>query len=420
MNNPAPNPAHSPHASGRLSSGARAAVAIVVLIGAAGWYWRPLANSAAPISNVRPSAVSKSGLHLTAEQLSTVRIETVGDEAFAPETTTEGKISVDEERVTPVFSQFAGRVTKIFGKPGQTVEQGAPLFNLEAVDVVQSENDLMTALSNLNKVRSQLRLAQNVEKRLHDLAAANAIATRDYQQAQNDLTAVQNDVRAAEIGLEAVRNRLRIIGKNNAEIASFEQTGKISAETTVFSPIAGMIIQRKVGPGQFLSTGAPDPAFTLGDLSRVWLVASVREADAGYVFVGQKLEFRVVAYPERIFTGEIALIGSSIDPSSRRIPVRANIDNSEGLLRPEMFTSVRLIGKSEGKSASVPREALIYEGDKTRVWVMGGDDKLELRAVQPGLVSGSRIQIVSGLKSGERIVTRGALFIDRAATLGGS
>jgi cobalt-zinc-cadmium efflux system membrane fusion protein len=420
MNSPGPSQADASRAAGRLSSGAKAAVLVVVLIGAAGWYWRPLANSAAPIVNVRPPAVSKSGLSLTPEQLSTIRIETVSEESFAPETTTEGKISVDEERVTPVFSQFAGRVTKIFGKPGQNVEQGAPLFNLEAVDVVQSENDLMAAISNLNKVRSQLRLAQNVEKRLHDLAAANAIATRDYQQAQNDLTAAQNDVRAAEIGLEAVRNRLRIIGKSNAEIASFEQTGKISAETTVFSPIAGMIIQRKVGPGQFLSTGAADPAFTLGDLSRVWLVASVRESDVGSVFVGQKLEFRVVAYPERVFTGEIALIGSSIDPASRRIPVRANIDNAEGLLRPEMFTSVRLIGKSEGKSASIPREALIYEGDKTRIWVMGSDDRLELRAVQPGLVSGGRIQIVSGLKPGERVVTRGALFTDRAATLGGS
>jgi cobalt-zinc-cadmium efflux system membrane fusion protein len=406
--------------TGRFSTGIKAAVVVVALIGAAGWYWRPLANSAAPPDNVRPPAVAKSGLLLTPEQLATIRIETVSEEAFAPETTTEGKITVDEERVTPVFSQFAGRVTKIFGKPGQQVEQGAPLFNLEAVDVVQSQNDLMAAVTTLNKARSQLRLAQTAEKRLHDLAAANAIATREYQQAQNDLTAAQNDVRSGEIGLEAVRNRLRIIGKSSAEIASFEQTGKMSTETTVLSPIGGMIIQRKVGLGQFLSAGASDPAFTLGDLSRVWLVASVRESDVGSVFVGQKLEFRVVAYPDRMFTGEIALIGSSIDPASRRIPVRANIDNSEGLLRPEMFTSVRLIGKSEGKSASIPREALIYEGDRTRVWVMGSNDRLELRQVQPGLMSGNRIQIVKGLKKGERVVTRGALFIDRAATLGGS
>ena len=420
MNDPASGQSAAPRATGRSASVVKIVVVAGVLIGAGAWYWRLPANSDAPADRVRPAAVSKTGLHLSREQLSTVKIETVGEEAFAPETVTEGKITVDEERVTPVFSQFAGRVTKIFARPGQTVEQGAPLFSLEAVDVVQSQSDLMAAVSGLNKVRSQLRLAQNAEKRLRDLSAANAIATRDYQQAQNDLTAVQNDVRTGEIGLEAVRDRLRIIGKSDADIATFERTGKISPETTVLAPIAGVIIQRKIGLGQFLSTGTTDPAFTLGDLSRVWLVASVRETDIGNVFVGQKLEFRVVAYPDRIFTGEVALIGSSIDPASRRIPVRANIDNSEGLLRPEMFTSVKLIGRSNGKSVSIPRDALIYEGDTARVWVMGDGDKLELRVVQPGLVDGKRIQIVKGLKPGERVVTKGALFIDRAATLGGS
>lgn len=368
----------------------------------------------------RPAAAAKVGLQLSPEQMATVKIETVGEEQFAAETITEGKITTDEERVTPVFSQFAGRVTKIFARPGQQVKQGEPLFTLEAVDVIQSENDLMSAVSTLNKARSSLRLAQTAEKRLRDLAAVNAVATRELQQAQNDLNAAQNDVRAGEIALEAVRNRLRIIGKSDAEISTFEQTGKLSSETVVTSPIGGIVIQRKVGPGQFLSTSASDPAFVLGDLSKVWLVASVRRSDVAQVFPGQKLEFRVVAYPDRTFTGEIALIGSSIDPASRRIPVRANIDNADGLLRPEMFTSVRLLGRGEGASPSVPREALIYEGNKTRVWVVGDDDKLELRQIQPGLVSGNRIQVVDGLKRGERIVTRGALFIDRAATLAGT
>lgn len=415
------NAAHgSPTARRPLPRGIKAALIVVALIGVAGWYWRPLANSAPPVGTARPAAVAKSGLQLSAEQLATVTIETVGEERFAPETVTEGKITVDEERVTPVFSQFAGRVTKIFARPGQQVKQGEPLFTLEAVDVIQSENDLMAAVSTLNKARSSLRLTQTAEKRLRDLAAFNAIATRELQQAQNDLNSAQNDVRSAEIALEAVRNRLRIMGKSDAEITNFEQTGKISTETVVTSPIDGIIIQRKVGPGQFLSTSAADPAFVLGDLSKVWLVASVRESDVSQVFPGQKMEFRVVAYPDRVFRGEIALIGSSIDPTSRRIPVRANIDNAEGLLRPEMFTSVRLIGRSEGASPSVPREALIYEGDKTRIWVVNKDDKLELRRIQPGFVSGNRIQVVDGLKSGERIVTRGALFIDRAATLAGS
>jgi len=179
----------------------------------------------------------KSGLQLSPEQLATITIETVGEAHFAGETVTEGKISADEDRVTPVFSQFAGRVTKISARPGQQVKQGEPLFTLEAVDVIQSENDLMSAVSTLNKSRSSLRLAQTAEKRLRDLAAANAVAQREFQQAQNDLNSAQNDVRAAEIALEAVRNRLRIMRKSDTEITNFEQTGKISTETVNNKPV---------------------------------------------------------------------------------------------------------------------------------------------------------------------------------------
>jgi cobalt-zinc-cadmium efflux system membrane fusion protein len=396
-------------------------IVIVFVVGAAAWWsWKTYIAAPAPAAANRPIAAAPGRNARTDLRLASITVETVTEQAFVSEMTTEGKISVDEERVTPVFSQFSGRVIKIFARPGQQVKQGEPLFSLEAVDVVQSQNELMAAVSGLNKAHSQLRLSQTAERRLRDLHAINAIATRDYQQAQNDLTASQNDVRAAEIVLAAVRNKLRLSGKSDADIAAFEQTGRISTETIVVSPIDGMIIQRKVGQGQFLTAGAAEQTFTLGDLSRVWLVASVRESDTGNVFIGQRLEFRVIAYPDRAFKGEVAYIGSSVDAGTRRIPVRAVIENADMLLRPEMFTSVRLLGKSQGTSPSVPRAALIYEGNTSRAWIMGANDKPEMRKVQPGLVAEDRIQILSGLQAGEQIITKGVLFIDRAAALGGN
>jgi cobalt-zinc-cadmium efflux system membrane fusion protein len=411
---------HTRHGPARRPRFVVIAVVVVLAVGAAGWSWKTYTAASAPPAANRPTATTPGRLALTDTHLASITVEPVTEQAFVSEITTEGKISVDEERVTPVFSQFSGRVIKIYARPGQQVKQGEPLFSLESADVVQSQNDLMTAVSGLNKAKSQLRLSQTAERRLRDLHAINAIASREYQQAQNDLTASQNDVRAAEITLAAIRNKLRISGKSDADIAAFEQTGRISSETMIVSPIDGMIIQGKVGQGQFLSPGAAEPTFTLGDLSRVWLVASVRESDSGNVFIGQKIEFRVIAYPDRTFEGQVSFIGSSIDPGTRRIPVRAVIENVEKLLRPEMFTSVRLLGKSDGLSPSVPRSALIYEGDTSRAWVMGADDKPEMRRVRPGLLAGDRIQILSGLKVGERIITKGALFIDRAAALGGN
>jgi membrane fusion protein, heavy metal efflux system len=132
--------------------------------------------------------------------------------------------------------------------------------------------------------------------------------------------------------------------------------------------------------------------------------------------VGQTLHVRVLAYPDRILKTKIAYVASSIDPSSRRLLVRSVLENSEGLLRPEMFASVTILTGDGNTSLSVPRNAVIYEGQSTRVWVAKEDKSLELRKVKLGLVDGSSIQVVDGLKRGESIVTRGSLFIDREAS----
>src|SRR6202012_4633342 len=112
-----------------------------------------------------------------------------------------------------------------------------------------------------------------------------------WQNAQNDLTTAQNDMRSAETALEAAHNRLRILGRSEEQIAAFQQTRQISADTPIPSPIAGTVLQRKVGPGQFISSGASDPVFVIGDLSTVWLTAFVREREAADVRVWADMDF---------------------------------------------------------------------------------------------------------------------------------
>jgi cobalt-zinc-cadmium efflux system membrane fusion protein len=348
-----------------------------------------------------------------------LKIEPVQQQAFRAELVTDGKITVDDNRSTPVFSPYSGRVTKIAAQAGESVERGQLLFALEATDMVQAQNDFITALSGLETARSQHKLAQIIEKRQHDLYDAKAVPLKDWQQAEADLVAAQDTLRTAEIALEAVRNRLRILAKTEAELDAFQKTGKISPDTPIYSPIAGTVVQRKVGPGQFITSGASDPAgdpvFVVGDLSAVWLVANVRESDALKMRTGQEIEFRVVAAPGRTFTAKMDYVATALDPTTRRLLVRATVANPDRALKPEMFASVSIFTSDMIDSPAVPREAIIYEGETARVWVASDDKSLELRRIEPGLTAGNIVQVVKGLTVGEKIVTKGSVFIDRAA-----
>jgi cobalt-zinc-cadmium efflux system membrane fusion protein len=154
----------------------------------------------------------------------------------------------------------------------------------------------------------------------------------------------------------------------------------------------------------------------IGDLSTVWLVAYVRESDAAFVQVGQDLQFTVLAYPDRVFKAELNYVAASLDATSRRLLVRATIDNPDKLLKPEMYANVGIFTRTELAGIAIPREALIYEGSAVRVWVAHDDKTIELRQIKTGLINGNLIQAVEGIRPGERVITRGSLFIDRAAT----
>jgi len=352
----------------------------------------------------------------TASEWASLAVEPVIEQVFRAEHITEGKIAVNEDSSTPVFSPYAGRVAKLLVKPSDTVQRGDPLFVIEATDTVQALNDFITALSTLNSARSKLNLAQINEKRQNDLYAGKAVPLKDWQASQDALTQAQNDQRAAETALEAVHNRLRILGRSEEQITQFQQSRQISADTPIYSPIAGTVVARKVGPGQFIAAGASDPVFVIGDLSSVWLTAFVRESEAADVRLGQEITFMVLALPGRNFKARIDYVSAAIDPATRRLLVRATIDNKEGLFKPEMFANVTIFAGGDHASVGVPKQALIYEGERVRLWVAHDDKSLELRQVTTGLTNGDLVEVKTNLKPGEKVVTRGSLFIDRAAS----
>jgi membrane fusion protein, heavy metal efflux system len=352
----------------------------------------------------------------SAAEWASLTVEPVTERVFRGEHATEGKIAINDDSSTPIFSPYAGRVTKLLVKPSDKVVRGQPLFVVEATDTVQALNDFIAALNALNSARSKLNLAQIVEHRANDLYAGRAVPLKDWQQSQSDLTTAQNDMRTAETALEAAHNRLRILGRSEEQITSFQETRQISADTPINSPIEGTVVQRKVGPGQFISSGASDPVFVIGDLSTVWLLAFVRETEASGMAVGQEITFSLLAMPGTQFKARIDYVAAAIDPATRRLLVRATIDNKDGVFKPEMFANVTIYSGGDHPSVGVPKKALIYEGERVRLWVAHDDKSIELRNVETGLINGDLVEVKTNLKAGEKIVTKGSLFIDRAAS----
>lgn len=352
----------------------------------------------------------------TPAEWASLTIQPVTERGFRAEHVTEGKIAIDEDRSTPVFSPYAGRVTKLLVRPGDAVVKGQPLFVIEAADNVQAQNDFIGAMTSMNKAKSALDLAQLQGQRAKDLFEGKAVPLKDYQQSQATLIQAQNDLRSSQTAMEAARNKLRILGLTDDDIATFQEKGRINPETTIFAPIAGTVVQRKIGPGQYVNAGASDPVYVIGDLSTVWMTAFVRETDAASVSVGQEVTFNVLALPGRPLSAQLSYVATAIDPATRRLLVRATIDNTDGMLKPEMFANVTIYSASDHPAVGVPKTALIYEGDQVRIWVAHEDKTIELRQIKPGLTNGDLVEVVGNLKPREQIVTKGSLFIDRAAS----
>jgi cobalt-zinc-cadmium efflux system membrane fusion protein len=355
-------------------------------------------------------------LELTPAQWATLKVEPVQYRSFKVLHVTEGKITVNEDNATPIFSPYSGRVRELIAKPGDQVQAGQPLFTLEATDAVQVHNDFMVALSALAKSRAQLKLTQTVEARQRELYEGKAVALKDLQQAQADLAGAQSDLKSAEAALDAARNRMKILGRTDEEITKFEETRSISSQAAIVTPISGTVVQRKVGPGQYISNSSSDPVYLVGDLSTVWLIAYVRETEAPKVRVGQAVNFSVLAFPDRLFGANINYVSTALDQATRRLVVRATIRNAEGLLKPEMFARVTIITGEGSPSLAVPRESVIYEADTARVWVTRDQKTAELRRIRTGLANDGLIEVLEGLQPEDKVITRGSLFIDRAAT----
>jgi len=311
---------------------------------------------------------------------------------------TSGRVTFDDEGVSHVLSPVTGRVTRIIAQLGRRVAAGDPL-------VVISSPDLGNAFSDLVKADADFSAADREYRRQRELFDAHAAAQRDLEAAQ-----------AAYRKAQAERQR----AKEKAHLLEADTPDRVTQDFVLRAPIAGEVITRTVNPGVEVQGqyggGSAAELYTIGELDRVWVLADVYEIDLPRVSLDAVATIKVVAFPERRFTGRVDWIAAAIDPSSRTVKVRCVIDNPDHALKPEMYATVGIRVPAQ-PALAIPRNALLRVGDQTIVFVQDSDlPDGRLRFVQRAISvddegSDESLAVVHGLSAGERVVTSGSILL---------
>ncbi len=330
-----------------------------------------------------PGATSAPSVALSAAAIRATGVSTapVVREQLVHEIRAVGEIAADETRLERVSARVAGRVEKLWTNfTGQPVRRGAPLYSLYSPDLVASEREYLLALENRRR-----------------LAGASAEAAR-----------------SAESLVEASRDRLRLWGISNEQIRTLERTGRPELALTFASPVSGVVLQKSVVEGQYVSEGTE--LYLLADLSSVWLVAQVYEFELGRIRPGQAVTATVTSYPGREFDGKVVFVEPVLDTETRTARVRAILPNPRGDLKPGMFADARL-SLPLGDQLSIPKSAAIDTGVRQVVYVETSPGSFTPRQVKLGATAGDRREIISGLREGEKVVAAANFFIDSQAQL---
>lgn len=370
----------------------------IVVLGIAGYFaWQ---KSQVPDKLAVPvTAAHKTSdtLHFEANapQLSFIKIKPV--DAF-PEPLVEplnARIAYDDNRTARVFSPVAGRVVKILAEIGKKVEKGEGLLVLDAPDYAQ-------AVADSRKADADLLRKQESYDRAKLIYEARGMARKDLENAEAD---------AQQAMAETVRARARLANLNG-------NSSRTDGQYVLVAPNAGVISERQVSAGSEVRPDALIPLFVITDPAYVWVQVDLPEQQMGKVKVGQSVVVQVDAYPNDAFNGKITAIAGALDPVTRRMQVRCEIDNPKLKLKPEMYARVSPIADVHDSLPRIPNTAIVTQGLYSYVFVEHGVGVLQRRKVVLGLQGHEESYVKEGLAVGERVVTVGALLLN--AELGGT
>ncbi len=338
-------------------------------------------------------------LLLSATQTKAVKVETVGDHLFPREKQAVGNIDFNEDRSVQVYPPYQGLILQLFAKVGDDVRAGQTLFTIQSPDLIQAESTLIAAAGVLD-------LTLRALSRARVLYSVQGIAQKDLEQAVSD-------EQTAEGNLRASRDAVHVFGKSEAEIDWMVKTRRIDPALVVPAPLAGRITARNAAPGDMVQPGTPPAPYAMADLSTIWMLAFVPESDSALYHLGQEVKVSVLAYRDRVFEGKITTLGTTVDPNTHRMMLRAAIEDPRHELRPNMLATFVIRTGDPVRATAVPVDAVVREPDGTMtVWVTSDKRHFTQRIVTLGMQHGGYDQITDGVKQGEQVATDGAILLD--------
>ena len=363
---------------------------------------RAAARTAAPFPAPAGGAQS---IELNDKQLTSVKVEVVGDYVFPVEKVAVGSIDFNEELTVQVFTPYQGKILDVFSKVGDEVKLGQTLFVIDSPDLLAADSALIAAAGVLELT------SRNLE-RLKVLYQSRAVSQHDLEQAVSDQ-------QTAEGALRSARDSVRIFGKTDQEVNKIVADRMADSRLIVPSPIAGRITARNAAPGLLVQPGNSPAPYSVADISTMWMLANVAETDVPFIRTGQEVKVSVLAYPGKVFEGHITSVDSMVDPNTHRMLIRSTIDDPNHELRSNMFATFTIRTGDPVRSLAVPLDGVVREGDGTMTtWVTSDRRRFTQRIVKIGMQKDGRRQILEGLQPGELVATDGAVFLSNMLVIG--
>jgi cobalt-zinc-cadmium efflux system membrane fusion protein len=337
------------------------------------------------------------------DQLAHLRIEPVRSGTWRVNVETTGTVDWDADHTTQAITQVSGPITRIAVDYGSHVKAGDPLLYVASPDITN-------AIANYKKARDQQDLTKRVLDRSKELLAHGAAAVKDVETAQAAYNEALVDV---QNGLQALK--IYAITPQQLEEADREGT-PISPELAVRAPIAGTVVQKLVAPGQVIQAGSTI-CFVLSDTSTVWVQGHIFDRDLPLVHVGDSVEETNSSFA-RTFHGKVSYVGAMVDPNTRTTPVRIVTRNPGDLLKKDMYLEAVIHTYTNRNILSVPVSAILHdEENEPFVYVEVEPRQFARRRVAVGAEQNGNVEIRSGLKEGEQVVSEGSVFLQFANSM---
>ena len=306
-----------------------------------------------------------------------------------------GSIEVKQNLLARIGSPVQGRIIEIKGELGKTVKQGDVLAVINSTELAKQQ------LAYIKSVQ-MVELKTKAFERAVLLFDADVVSEAQKLQRKTELSAAKAD-------MEASKDQLFVMGMTIDEIEAIQSEIQIDATTNIVAKIDGKIIKKSVNVGQVV-----DPTkdiFTIAMLNEVWGVAQVPERQIGFLKEGDDLLIDVPAYEDKSVEGKITYLGDIVDPVTRTVTIRTEIDNAHGLLKPDMLITMKVSGKSIEK-VGVPINAIVSIDDIPNIFVKTGENKFLMRPVTLGVKNKDAVHIDDGLLEGEEVVIDGAFHLN--------